>query len=195
MLGARHATAPVLTYLDSHCECTTGKFIINFGEQCIFHWRIYFLPSSYLPSFLCFTRNFSQEIYSPRRSAFCKLLCGWWIIKIQFWRNISWIVVNICLLLITFDSGQIFLFQNLIYIVSSKTNLIFLEFDILVWRKFGWYVKVIFNAIRSLFAQWFIVLLCTIRIKSLKVSLMADKLKKNPSSWAFIQKQFKSHRV
>ncbi|XP_021925113.1 putative polypeptide N-acetylgalactosaminyltransferase 9 isoform X3 [Zootermopsis nevadensis] len=24
LLGARHATAPVLTYLDSHCECTTG---------------------------------------------------------------------------------------------------------------------------------------------------------------------------
>lgn len=23
-IGARHATAPVLTYLDSHCECTTG---------------------------------------------------------------------------------------------------------------------------------------------------------------------------
>ncbi len=25
LLGARAATAPVLTYLDSHCECTTGK--------------------------------------------------------------------------------------------------------------------------------------------------------------------------
>lgn len=24
LLGAKHATAPVLTYLDSHCECTTG---------------------------------------------------------------------------------------------------------------------------------------------------------------------------
>nr|CAD7427436.1 unnamed protein product [Timema monikensis] len=24
LIGAKHATAPVLTYLDSHCECTTG---------------------------------------------------------------------------------------------------------------------------------------------------------------------------
>lgn len=27
LLGARYASAPVLTYLDSHCECTIGKFI------------------------------------------------------------------------------------------------------------------------------------------------------------------------
>lgn len=26
LFGARHAKAPVLTYLDSHCECTTGEF-------------------------------------------------------------------------------------------------------------------------------------------------------------------------
>lgn len=26
LLGARHAAAPVLTYLDSHCECTVGKY-------------------------------------------------------------------------------------------------------------------------------------------------------------------------
>lgn len=25
LLGAKYAKAPVLTYLDSHCECTTGK--------------------------------------------------------------------------------------------------------------------------------------------------------------------------
>lgn len=27
LLGARHATAPVITYLDSHCECTEGKCV------------------------------------------------------------------------------------------------------------------------------------------------------------------------
>lgn len=30
LLGARYATAPVLTYLDSHCECTTGNFELTF---------------------------------------------------------------------------------------------------------------------------------------------------------------------
>lgn len=26
LMGARYAAAPVLTYLDSHCECTEGKY-------------------------------------------------------------------------------------------------------------------------------------------------------------------------
>lgn len=26
LLGAKYAAAPVLTYLDSHCECTVGKY-------------------------------------------------------------------------------------------------------------------------------------------------------------------------
>ena len=26
LLGLEHSTAPVVTYLDSHCECTEGKY-------------------------------------------------------------------------------------------------------------------------------------------------------------------------
>lgn len=28
LLGARHVTAPVITYLDSHCECTEGIYFL-----------------------------------------------------------------------------------------------------------------------------------------------------------------------
>lgn len=27
LLGAKYARAPVLTYLDSHCECADGKYV------------------------------------------------------------------------------------------------------------------------------------------------------------------------
>ena len=35
--GARHATADVLTYLDSHCECTTGKLDMLFSSNHNIH--------------------------------------------------------------------------------------------------------------------------------------------------------------
>jgi hypothetical protein len=44
LLGAKHATAPVLTYLDSHCECTTGEsqpiplVWIHSGIDCVVNY-------------------------------------------------------------------------------------------------------------------------------------------------------------
>lgn len=34
LLGARHAEAPVITFLDSHCECTQGKLAATVGTRC-----------------------------------------------------------------------------------------------------------------------------------------------------------------
>lgn len=36
LLGARYVTAPVLTYLDSHCECAEGESIVFDISKCLF---------------------------------------------------------------------------------------------------------------------------------------------------------------
>ncbi|KAL0268524.1 UNVERIFIED_CONTAM: hypothetical protein PYX00_010436 [Menopon gallinae] len=39
LLGATHATAPVATFLDSHCECTTGSVGLIYGSLQVFYNR------------------------------------------------------------------------------------------------------------------------------------------------------------
>lgn len=36
LLGARYITAPVLTYLDSHCECAEGNIKVKLGFIVVF---------------------------------------------------------------------------------------------------------------------------------------------------------------
>lgn len=44
LLGAKYAAAPVLTYLDSHCECTVGMYDFQiYSIQIIFLSPIWIL--------------------------------------------------------------------------------------------------------------------------------------------------------
>lgn len=61
LMGGRHSTAPVLTYLDSHCECTEGMYTnLQSIEIMTLHVYTFLLKTwdnSVYGSLLLFARN------------------------------------------------------------------------------------------------------------------------------------------
>ena len=100
LLGARHASAPVLTYLDSHCECTTGRCCATVCLVCLFSCSFY--PRSITSfSFLCRQSPMDfRSFASPSCIRECVLL------QENIWKKIyylcSVVVVTSCEIFITF---------------------------------------------------------------------------------------------